>query len=698
MFVNRIRTASLAASLAVSGSALALPSSDASDAEFLDFPQAISIAGASQSDAFTWVIHQGNRSRVMFAHGPNFAVTMLYSKTDDDGQPISTSTVSADGRYVVFQTGEREWGEKPYNPASLIVPPELILWAVPARVGVTPVRIGAGTDAKMAPQGARLYYRHGADLYVSELSGGSQLSRVMASGGGKFASGEWSPDGSALAFVDNREGYSLIGIYRPTSPGIDWLVTGVDRARTPRWSPDGGKIAFLRFDGRETTKAYDLGASESFSVEVIDLSTRRTRNLWQSPQPATFPYFNEASALTWAGDNRIVFYSEHDGWGRLYVISAKGGQPAAVTPARCEVSGSAYVTNRMLVVHNCPDLDTRHLSLFELDGHARVDIPSKDVMLTQPVSSAGRYIAYAGSTPDSAPLLRIFDEQEHKVVLSEASGEYDDHFKFKSPAPMLVSFSAEDGISVRAQLFRPLTSGRRPAIVWFHGGPYHQAFPAYSDLLAFSQMYAMNRALADRGYVVLSVNYRGSPGYGRQFREDPKRAWRGASETLDAAAAAHWLTSRSDVDAARIGVWGGSYGGLMAAQSLSRYSDLYKAGVALYGLYDWSFASENSGHWDPSRDFGVSSSDRESALQSSPVGHLDSWKSPVLLFTGDDDIYLDVAHTVNLAERLRAHGIPVEVTLIPNESHGFVLQKSVNRLWREMSDYFDAQIGTPDRH
>ncbi|MGH8139088.1 MAG: alpha/beta hydrolase family protein, partial [Steroidobacteraceae bacterium] len=339
-----------------------------------------------------------------------------------------------------------------------------------------------------------------------------------------------------------------------------------------------------------------------------------------------------------------------------------------------------------------PDLNTRHLSVYDLRSGKRSDIADPDLVITAPVRSAGRFVAFTGGNADTAPLLRILDVKTRKLVMRERPQDLGYEPKFSAPAPQVVSFQAEDGVTVPAQLFPPSSAGRHPAIVFFHGGPYKQMFPAFHPSDTFAYMYAMNRRLAELGYVVLSVNFRGSEGYGRKFREDPERAWRGASEVRDAVAAAHWLAARPNVDGHRIGAWGGSYGGLMTAQSLARHSDLFRAGVALYGLYDWSFSSNNSGYWDPGRDFGVTAETRSQALQSSPLGALDHWTSPVLLFTGDADIYVDVAQTVDLAQRLRERHVDVEVTMVPNESHGFVLHQTQVQLWNEMVDFFSRRL------
>src|SRR5262249_16105626 len=140
--------------------------------------------------------------------------------------------------------------------------------------------------------------------------------------------------------------------------------------------------------------------------------------------------------------------------------------------------------------------------------------------------------------------------------------------------PQPVIFQSPDGMSIHGQLFLPPggsrtpTAARHPALLFFHGGPYRQMLLGANPMGAYAYMYAMNQYFASRGYVVLSVNYRGGTGYGLNFRVPPNFGPAGASEFNDILGAASFLKVRADVDPTRIGVWGGSYGGYMTALAL----------------------------------------------------------------------------------------------------------------------------------
>ena len=152
-------------------------------------------------------------------------------------------------------------------------------------------------------------------------------------------------------------------------------------------------------------------------------------------------------------------------------------------------------------------------------------------------------------------------------------------------------FPAADGLKLHGQLFLPSgarAGERHPAVVFFHGGSRRQMLLGWHYMQYYHNAYALNQYLASRGYIVLSVNYRSGIGYGMEFREALNYGATGASEFNDVLGAGLYLRSRPDVDPARIGLWGGSYGGYLTALGLARASDLFACGVDFHGVHDWN--------------------------------------------------------------------------------------------------------------
>jgi dipeptidyl aminopeptidase/acylaminoacyl peptidase len=228
-----------------------------------------------------------------------------------------------------------------------------------------------------------------------------------------------------------------------------------------------------------------------------------------------------------------------------------------------------------------------------------------------------------------------------------------------------------------------------------HGGPIRQMMLGWHMRGYYHNAYAMNQYLANRGYVVLSVNYRAGIGYGYAFRTAPKQGPRGASEYQDIVAAGRYLQNRPDVDPNRIGLWGGSYGGLLTAMGLARDSELFAAGVDLHGVHDWSMRARRreGGGWD------IHGEDLMSvAYQSSPVADVDFWTSPVLFVHGDDDRNVDFIQTTDLVLRLRKlKKAKVELLIIPDEVHGFLRHENWIKVYEASADFFDRFLRTDKR-
>lgn len=674
--------------------ALAAPAASA-DERFLQFPLTELISGATTAEAVLWSVREGARTSIQFAAAPKFAAVTLFMKSDDDGQPISAIALSPDGRLAVFQTAAAFAGERAYNPAGLIEPPRPRLWAVATRPGSSPREIGPGVNPEFAADG-RLIYRHDGDLHMVELAGNAPLAPVIVEGGARFENIAWMPDGRAFLFTEDRGGYSFIGAYRLGADRVEWIVSAPDRLASPAISPDGRRAAYRRFAGREHSRSYDQTEHEPFSIETVDLASRNIRVWWRTDARAGSAG-DDGGTPRWIGNDRLLFRSEHDGWERLYVMRDGEDAPAALSEPNCEVAENELLAPATLVfVHNCNDLDTRQLSLVDLGTGRTTAVAPDDLIVASPTTAGERYVAFVGATADAPPLLRILDRRSGKIVFEQNSEDFGWRSPFTAPRPTAVRIESSEG-AVHAQLFLPGTAkaagrGPHPALIYVHGGPQRQMFPAFHYMGYYANVYAMNRQLAERGYVVLSVNYRSGSGYGRDFREAAGRGWRAASEYADVLTAARYLAARPEVDSRRLGIWGGSYGGLLTGQALARDSALFKAGVAVHGVFDWSWPTTRPGHLNPSHFFGVGPEDRATALASSPLGAIDGWRSPVLLFSGDEDANVDVIETVDLTQRLRARGVEVQTTLVPGEAHGFVRHSTWELLWQQAWAFFDAKL------
>jgi dipeptidyl aminopeptidase/acylaminoacyl peptidase len=324
-----------------------------------------------------------------------------------------------------------------------------------------------------------------------------------------------------------------------------------------------------------------------------------------------------------------------------------------------------------------------------------------------------------GSTSDAREQwLSNLYPRDALVFPEEVSFPY---FGGSSAGRVKASTPARDRPMLHAQLFRPgntkakgndllpwcnghnigspaKTPDRRPAIIFMHGGPRRQMLLGYPAMEYYSNAYAMNQYLTSRGFIVLSVNYRCGIGYGLDFRQCDHEGATGAAEYNDILAAQRYLAARPDVDAKRIGLWGGSYGGYLTALGLARNSDLFAAGVDFHGVHDWNL-EDNAADWKRGNN-AEQDAIASKALQSSPLADLSKWRSPILLIHGDNDPSVAYAQTPLLAEALRARNthlpaaqqVDVEELIFPDEVHEFLLRKDWLAAYTAAAAFFERVL------
>jgi dipeptidyl aminopeptidase/acylaminoacyl peptidase len=198
--------------------------------------------------------------------------------------------------------------------------------------------------------------------------------------------------------------------------------------------------------------------------------------------------------------------------------------------------------------------------------------------------------------------------------------------------PQQVIFKSADGMPIHGHLFLPKTGGKHPGLVFYHGGLRRQMPLGWHYMDAHAYFYAANQYFANKGYVVLSLNYRSGIGYGLDFREALNYGASGGSENPGVMGAGVYMASRPDVDPKRIASYGASYGGLLTAQA----------------LHDWS--STGGSVAKPTLDPDKQREQKRLAFESSPMAAMKTWKSPVLLIHGDDDRNVAFNQTLILTE------------------------------------------------
>ena len=666
--------------------------------ELLSAPFPEDLTAAKKINRVAWTFNQEGKRNIWVAEGPSFTPRRLTSYLQDDGQPISEVRFSEDGNVIVYarNEGKNSAGQYP-NPTSNPAGAEQTVWSI-GWSGAEPKRIDVGDAPQISSRGIIAYVRDG-QIWTVPLNSTEKPIQLVARG--QNHSEVWSPDGSLLAFVSSRGDHGFIGVYEVSSKTVRFVAPSVDNDSDPVWSPDGKRLAFVRrlAQPRDTPTGYFIEPDRPhpWSIWVGDIATGDAREVWHSSASAQGSYPSMAKGtgggiVQWAADNHLVIASEEDGWQHLYALSTEGGAPQLLTSGNCEVEQWSFTPDRNTVLFNsnCGDVDRRHLWSVSVAGGRARQLTRGEGIEWSPVSlSDGNTLVYLGS--DATHPARPF-----KTDLASAKGTPaplatetwpNDFPADQLSVPQQVIFHSADGLEIHGQLFLPAnskSSERKPALVFMHGGPIRQMLLGWHYMYYYANSYAMNQYLASRGYVVLSVNYRSGIGYGRAFREASGRAGRGASEYQDIVAAGRYLQSRSDVDPARVGLWGGSYGGYLTALGLGRNSDIFAAGVDFHGVHDWP-----TDNWDGKN---IPPDLTKLAHESSPVTAVDAWKSPVLFIHGDDDRNVYFTQTVDLVARLRARGVTIEQLVFPDEVHDFLLNRSWLAAYRATAEFFDRRL------
>jgi dipeptidyl aminopeptidase/acylaminoacyl peptidase len=681
--------------------------------QILSAPFPAELLASRTGGKLAWTQNARGVRNIWVAEPPAYRGRQVTRYEKDDGQTVGGLEWTPDAKALVYVRGggPNGRGETP-NPASDPAGAEQAVWRV-ALDGGDPVKIGNGGGAVVSPQGDGVAFVRGGQIWWAPLDG-SREPQILVRARGNARSLRWSPDGARLAFISSRGDHSFIGVYDVAGKTLRWISPSVDEDGAPVWSPDGKRLAFIRqpTNSKTTQLFYARRSGHPWSILVADPANGQAKTVWTARE-GTGSVFSEMVAenqLLWGAGDRLVFPWEGDGWLHLYSIPADPvrsdsatGAATLLTPGDFEIETVILTPGRreVLVSSNQGDIDRRHLWRVAVAGGRPVPVTSGKGIEWLPAvigdggdggdGSGGKALAYlrAGARRPAEAVIRVGDGPERALVPDGVPADFPEA-ALVEPEPVV--FNAADGMRIHGQLFLPrgLKPGeRRPGLLFLHGGSHRQMLLGWHYSPYYNNAYGMNQYLASRGYVVLAVNYRAGTGYGMEFREALSQGAGGASEFYDVLGAGVYLRQRPEVDPDRIGLWGGSYGGLLTAMGLARASHLFKAGVDLHGVHDWNVGIQT---FFPDYNPLEHPEQARLAFESSPLAWVDGWRSPVLVIHGDDDRNVDFSQTVRLVEALRERKVEVEQLILPDEVHGFLTWTSWISAYRATADFFERKL------
>ncbi|MBS1488365.1 MAG: S9 family peptidase [Bacteroidetes bacterium] len=657
--------------------------------QFFSHPFESDFASSADGKHIAWVINDQGKRNVMLKTG-NDLPRAITSYDQDDGQEIAHLLFSPNATKLIYVRGgsANQRGERP-NPASLSEGVEQAIYFKDLSSKNNPSKITQGSNPLFYPDGLKILFSKGGQIYETNLDINAEP-KLLFHARGTNHSPKFSPNNLEILFTSDRGDHSFTGIFSTVTKKIRWVSPDVSLDNFPVWSPDGKQIAFIRYDGIKIDELRNYVAGLKFSIWVADAESLTAKKIWSSPADDGGFAQDREKPLTWTSTNRILFYSEHTGWNHVFSMNPDGTDLKDITPGdNSEVENFTLDASGQNIYFdgNKDDIDRRHIWKSSVTAGNPVAVTSGEGIEMYPAFGGTQLYCYRTTINQPMALAKVDESRKIVVALNVT---------IKAPAyvpqlfvkPEQVIFKAADGTVIHGQLFidRKI-SGKRPGLVYMHGGPERQMLLGFHYMDYYSGDYSFNQFLAHAGYAVVAVNYRDGIGYGKNFRQAKNQGPRGASEYQDVVAAAKFLQALPEVEASKIGLWGGSYGGYLTAMGLARNPEIFKAGVDLHGVHDWSFDAQ-----DATNGWGLAKNEMELARNSSPVADLSKWVAPVLFIHGDDDRNVQFQQTTDLATKLRGKNVPVEVIVFPDEVHGFLRYETWQKVFNGAKDFFDRKL------
>jgi len=557
-------------------------------------------------------------------------------------------------------------------------------------------RVGYG-GGDMTVAGGHAYFVSEGRLYRQPLSHGP--ARPITPPGGEVASPAVSPDGRWVVYVYSTEGADGLAVV--DVEGRLWpqkLAWGDDFYMQPAWHPDGRRLAWVSWNHPAMPWDATRLHLASLAVDGSGLPHVAEDRVVAGGDPAESVAVFQPS---FSPDGRYLAYiSDATGWDNLYLLDLETGAERALVAGDVDLGKPAWAQG-MRAYGWAPDGATIYhernergvVRLWAVDvasGEARpVDALSEYTDVSQvAVSRAGRVALIASASHIPTRIACYEPEGERVRVCARSETETVSPEVLSAPDP--ISWESEDGDQVHGLYYAPDATrfhaeGAPPLIVMVHGGPTGQARAGYASRDAF---------FTTRGYAVLEVNYRGSSGYGRRYRNLLRERW-GVCDVEDAVGGARHLVRLGLADPERLVIMGGSAGGYTVLEALIQHPGLFRAGICLYGVTNlFTLASDTHKFEQRYLDsmVGPLPATCERYRERSPIFSADRVRDAVAVFQGEEDRVVPVAQAEEIVAALRRNGVPHEYHLYPGEGHGWRKSETIKAFYEAVLAFLKQYV------
>lgn len=589
--------------------------------------------------------------------------SMLASASRDMSDPILTADQTAywlesrpleGGRYVIMRQKRED-----ESPVELTPPPFNVRTRV-HEYGGAPYTVAHDT----------LYFSHYGDHRLYRQIVGLQPEAMTPPLPMRYADLIWDERRGCLLAVreDHSESdvgavNSIVRIDPDRHDGGALLIDGYDFYMYPRLSPDGAQLAWIcwnhpnmPWDGTELW----IGdfAPDGQLINRMKIAGGPAESIFQP---------------CWSPDNTLYFVSDRTGWWNLYRWNQ--GEVQAVMPREAEFGRPAWVlglsmygfsSDRLIAIYSQRGID--HLVAINLKEGSFEEMASSYTTLADVQCQAQGAILLAGSPTQPTALVRLDAQGHFRTVIRSEGGPTLDPADISEPTAL--EFPTESGFTAHMWYYPPKNarfSGPEtelpPLIVFNHGGPTSQSNSSFSLVRQF---------WTSRGFAVADVNYRGSTGYGRAYRELLNRAW-GIVDVEDCCNAALYLVGARLADPSRLAIRGGSAGGYTTLACLT-FKDVFAVGTSYYGVSDIAALARDTHKFESrymERLVGPWPQDAAVFAARSPLMHTERVVRPVIFFQGLDDKVVPPNQAELMVEDLKRRGVPVAYLTFEGEGHGF---------------------------
>lgn len=565
-------------------------------------------------------------------------------------------------------------------------------------------------DSAWSPDGKQV-------AFITRITGRNNIWIVPAEGGWptqltvsdqRQQSPAWSPTGRWIAYQSDYDGNEQWDIFlvSPRDGQVVNLTNSPEISEeNPVWSPNGEKLAY----------SVKPKTSSSYEIDVVEIATRKVTHL-------TAATHNDLSDLgpVWSSDGKRIIFTrqradEKDS--SIFMIDAAGGVPVNLTPHqgeqiftatdvspdsktilmtsnarngylnaatldvaskkitwltedKWEVTAGRFSPNGKLATWTANLDGNVDIFAFDLAAHATVSLPlprGLNTLAGADTPFSGGRMLFNHEGPKAPSDLWVYDfatEKSSQITHALIAGIRSEDMV----EPYLIHYPSQDGKwQISAFVYAPFNAernGKNAAVVFIHGGPEAQ----YLNWFNASVQYLVNQ-----GFFVIVPNYRGSSGYGKEF-QDANRYDLGGGDFTDILAAADWIIRTGYVDAKKLAVFGGSYGGYLTMTAVTKAPDRWAAAAPWIPFVNWFTEIE---HADPAiREFAIANmgdpvKDKDRLRQNSPIVFVDRIQTPLLLLAGGNDPRCPPTEAEQIAAAIKKRSGVVELKIYTNEGHGF---------------------------